>query len=143
MDPGSDQELAVSRYVSLLETPQAYEIHALGRATIETYPLTDEGFDAAWDRYADLTRAGRTGRFLSALAIIAVVAAALWLVVVLVTSALYVALIHSRSSDPLGGLVGWLSPFTTVFYALFASAVGTYAVVWIARGGMPSATKRR
>jgi hypothetical protein len=75
--------------------------------------------------------------------IVGVVAAVLWLLVVLVADVVDVALIHSRSDDPLGGLLSWISPFTTVFYALFAGATGSYAVVWLSRRGMPPARPRR
>jgi hypothetical protein len=143
VDRESDEELGSSRYAVLLQTEDGYEVRRQGRGAIEIYPSTDEGFDAAWDRFVELTHAGRTGRFLSALMIIAAVDAVLWFVVVLVTSVLYVALIHSRRDDPLGGLLGWLSPFTTVFYSVFAGAVGLYAVVWLSRRGMPPVPRRR
>jgi hypothetical protein len=137
------EELAASRYVSLLQTSDGYEIHRHGRATVETYPPTDEGFDAAWDRYGELTRVGRSGRRLTALIIVGVIAAVLWFVVTLIDAVLYAAAFDDRSNDGLNRLVAWLSPFTTVLYALFAGAVGSYAVVWLYRRGMPAARRAR
>jgi len=113
------------------------------RATVEAFPLTDEGFDAAWDRYEELTRAGRSGRFLSALVVVGVLAAALWFVVVLAGAVIYVATINGRSTgDALAKAIGWIAPFTTVFYALFATAVGGYAVLWLYRHGAPPPRRR-
>jgi len=143
MSEDSPEELASSRYASLVQTRRGYEVRRRGRAATDTFPSTDEGFDAAWDLYEDLTRAGRSGRLLSFLVIIGVAAGSLWFLVVLVANVAYVALIHSRSADPLGGLLSWISPFTTVFYALFAGATGSYAVVWLYRRGMPPVRSRR
>src|ERR1044071_2474296 len=126
------EDLAGSRYASLVETDQEYQVQRAERATVEAFPLTDEGFDAAWDRYEELTRAGRSGRFLSALVVVGVLAAALWFVVVLAGAVIYVATINGRSTgDALAKAIGWIAPFTTVFYALFATAVGGYAVLWL------------
>jgi hypothetical protein len=137
-------ERAVSRYASLLETTDGYEVHRRGRATFEMFPSTQEGFDAAWDRYAELTHAGRTARLLSALVVVGVVAAALWFVVTLVSAVLYVAAFQNRSGGSLGWLISSVSAVTTVLYALFAGAVGCDAAVWLYRRGMPPApTPRR
>jgi hypothetical protein len=142
MDHGPD-EVAVSRYATLLRTSEGYAVRRRGQVSVETYPPTDEGLDAAWDRYTELTHAGRSGRLLTALVVVGVVAAVLWFAVELVSAILYIAVIHTRSNDALDELASWLTPFTTVFYALFIGAVGSYAVVWLSRLGMPPARRRR
>jgi hypothetical protein len=142
MDREPVEELAVSRYASLIETDQEYRVQRAERETIESFPLTDEGFDAAWDRYDELTRAGRSGRFLSGLVIIGSVAGVLWFVGVSIQAVLYVATIDGRSTDAIGIALGWILSFTTVFYALFAVSVGGYAVLWLSRRGMPPVRRR-
>jgi hypothetical protein len=143
MDQEPAEDVAFNRCASVVRTPRGYEVRRPGRATVETYPPADEGFDDAWDRFTALTRAGRSGRVLSALVIVGVVAALLWFVVSLVAAIAYVAAIHSSSDDPLSDLISWISPFTTVFYALFVGAVGSYAVVWLYGRGIPRAPSRR
>jgi hypothetical protein len=142
MDEQPAEELAASRYASLVETGQEYRIQRQGRSTVEAFPLTDEGFDAAWDRYDELTRAGRSGRFLAALVVVAVVSAALWFVGISSQAILYVATINGRSTDTVGNVLGWVFSFTTVFYALFVVAVGGYGVLWLSRRGMPPVRRR-
>ena len=137
------EELAVSRHASLLQTSDGYAVQRRSRATIETYPSTDEGFDAAWGRYEELTRAGRSGRALSALIVVAVVAAVLWFGTTLFSGVVYVAAFNSRSDDPLNKLVSWVSSFSTALYALFVGAAGLYGVLWLHRSGFPPATRRR
>ena len=80
---------------------------------------------------------------MSALVVVGVAAAVLWFAVELVSAILYIAVIHNRSNDPLNELASWLTPFTNVFSALFMGAVGSYAVVWLSRLGMPPARRRR
>jgi hypothetical protein len=137
------EQLAANRHASLEETGQEYGVRRRERATVESFPLTDEGFDAAWDRYDELTRAGRSGRFLSALVIVGVVAAVLWFVGVSSQAVLYVATINGRSTDAVSHALAWIFSFTAVFYALFAVAVGGYAVLWLSRRGMPPVRRRR
>jgi len=143
MDHDPAEELAASRYASLVQTPHGYEVHRRERATIETFPANDQGFDAAWDRYSELTRVARSGRALSALVVIGVAAAVLWFVLALINGVLYVVVTgRSGSHDPIIELLSWISPFTTAAYALFVGAVGSYGAGWLYRRGMPPARRR-
>jgi hypothetical protein len=144
MDQHPGDDLAGSRYASLVETDEEYRVQRVGRATVESFPLTDEGFDAAWDRYEELTRAGRSGGFLSALVIVGVVAAVLWFVGILSQAVLYIVTVtfDRRSTDALSTALTYVASFGTVFYALFAVAVGGYAVLWLHRRGTPPRRRR-
>jgi hypothetical protein len=139
------EKILVSRYASLLETSDGYEIVQPGRATPDRFPLTDEGFDAATDLYDELTRQGRIGRLLGPMVVVGIVAGLLWVSLELGSAILYaiVAVSNHYPDGLFAEIVGALSPFFLALNALFVVTVGAYATLWLYRRGMPPARTRR
>ena len=141
----SDPEILVSRYASLVETADGYEIVRPGRATPDRFPLTDEGFDAATDLYDELTRQGRIGRLLGPMAVVGIIAGLLWFTLELAWAISTAVAVVSNfdTGGPFAEIVTALNPFFTVLNALFVVTVGAYATLWLYRRGMPPVRSRR
>ena len=146
MDPveGSESEvLAEGPHALLLETLDGYELHRHDRDTFERFPLTDEGSDDAWDRYLEVTRQGRVGRWLRALVPVAIVAGAAWFAIVLVTAFATVGLGFDRlsSDDWMARGLTYVVQFGEALSALFIAATASYVVLWLYRKGIPPASR--
>jgi len=146
VDPGDRSDgdvLAEGPHALLLETSDAYELHRHDRDTFERFPLTDEGSDDAWDRYLEVTRQGRAGRWLRALVPVAVVAGAAWFTIGLIAAAT-VALGFDRlsSDDWTTRALTYVVQFGEVMSTLFIAAVGSYVILWLYRKGIPTGSDR-
>ena len=142
---GSDGEvLAEGPHALLLETPNGYELHRHDRDTFERFPLTDEGSDAAWDRYLEVTRQGRVGRWLHALVPVAIVAGAAWFLIVLIAAVATVGIGFDRlsSDDWMARALGYVVQFGEALSALFVAATALYVVLWLHRRGIPAAGRQ-
>ncbi len=132
------EELAANRYVAILRTSDGYEVVPVGRPA-QRFPATDEGSDAAWDSFRQLTRTGRASRSLSPLAIVGVIAAVLWFISTLITSILQsvVAVTGGRAIELPIRVFFSLWPLNDALFALFAGCTGSYAALWLYRKGLP------
>ncbi len=138
MSEAAIEELAANRYVAIFRTSDGYEVVPVGRPT-QRFPATDEGSDAAWDYFRQLTHTGRASRFLSPLAITGVIAAVLWFVSTLITSVVQSLVVSTggRAIElPMRVFIA-LWPLNDALFALFAGCTGSYAALWLYRTGLP------
>ena len=134
--PAGADDVAGNRYARLVRSSARYEVTRLPNGASATFPLTDEGSDAAWERYRSLTRSGRVGRALSLLAPAAVVAACLWFVFYFV--GLSLGLLLGDGDEPFAvRLLLGAAAYGSVFFDLFLACTGCYVALWLYRRGLP------
>jgi hypothetical protein len=136
--------LAEGPHALLRETPDGYELHRHDRDVFERFPLTDEGSDDAWNRYLEVTRQGRVGRWLAALVPVAIVSGAAWFAIVLIAGVASVRLGFDRvgTDDSSTRLLTYVVQFGEAMSTLFIAAAGSYVILWLYRKGIPTATRR-